>query len=137
MLKILAQLLKQAANFDLVGTATNGCQALRQVAALSPDLVLMDVHLPCLNGIQATQYIKQCEHPPVVVIITSDSLPVTKAMAEKPGADGFLAKDGDLKRQLLGALKDLFGPGGATRAAANDKSFQNFAAGQADHHHRT
>src|SRR5258705_14018888 len=75
MLKTLAQILKQMANFDLVGTATNGCQALRQVSALSPDLVLMDIHLSCLNGIQATEhikhrYFKQREHPPVVLIIT-------------------------------------------------------------------
>jgi len=113
ILKILAQILKQAADFDLVGTATNGCQGLRQVCALSPDLVLMDVHLPCLNGIQATQYIKQRENPPVVVIITSDAHPVTKAMAEKAGADVFLSKEGDLKHRLLCSLEDLFGPSGS------------------------
>ena len=128
MLKILAQILKQAANFDLVGTATNGCQALRQVAALSPDLVLMDVHLPCLNGIQATQYIKQCEHPPVVVIITSDTLPVTKAMAEKAGADGFLSKEEDLQHRLMNVLENLFGPSAATRSAVTDSSFHKQAA---------
>ena len=125
MLKTIAQILKQAANFDLVGTATNGLQALRQVSALSPDLVPMDVHLPYLNGIQATQYIKQREHQPAVVIITSDAPPVTKAMAEKAGADGFLTKEGDLQSRLLGALEDLFGPSGASRAAATDTSFQN------------
>jgi DNA-binding NarL/FixJ family response regulator len=118
MLKILAQILKHAPNFDLVGTATNGCQALRQVSALSPDLVLMDVHMPRLNGLQATQYIKQREHPATVVIISSDTSPVTKAMADKAGADGFLGKERDLRRRLLGALEDLFGPGGTSRAAA-------------------
>jgi len=125
MLKTIAQILKQAAYLDLVGTATNGLQALRLVSALLPDLVLMDVHLPYLNGIQATQYIKQREHPPAVVIITSDAPPVTKAMAEKAGADGFLSKEGDLQHRLLGVLEDLFGPGGASRAAATDTSFQN------------
>ena len=125
MLKTIAQILKQAANLDLVGTATNGLQALRLVSALSPDLVLMDVHLPYLNGIQATQYIKQRENPPAVVIITSDNRPITKAMAEKAGADGFLSKEGDLQHRLLGVLEDLFGPGGASRAAATDTSFQN------------
>src|SRR5258705_236782 len=104
MLKSLSQILKQAANFDLVGTATKGCQALRQVSALTPDLVLMDVHLPCLNGIQATQYIHQREHPPVVVIITSDTHPVTKAMAEKAGSNGFLSKKGKLQQRSIATL---------------------------------
>jgi len=123
MLKTLTQILKQVANFDLVGTATNGCQALRQVSALSPDLVLMDVHLPHLNGLQATQYIKHREHPPAVVIITSDAHPLTRAMAEKAGADGFFSKEGNLQQRLIGALEDLFGLTAPTRAAATDKSF--------------
>src|SRR5208337_991740 len=67
MLKVLAQSLEEAGNFDLVGTATDGCQALRQVSALSPELVLMDIHMPRLNGIQATRFIKQRERPPVVI----------------------------------------------------------------------
>jgi DNA-binding NarL/FixJ family response regulator len=128
MLKILAQVLKQAANFDLVGSATNGFQALRKVHALSPDLVLIDVHLPCLNGIQATQYIKQGENPPAVVIISSDTRPVKKAMAEKAGADGFLSKKGDLQHRLICALDALFAPNGANRAAATYTSCQNLAA---------
>ena len=47
MLKLLAQILKQMANFDLVGTATNGGQALRQVSALSLDLVLKRAAAEC------------------------------------------------------------------------------------------
>src|SRR5258708_17591189 len=123
MLKTIAQILKQAANFDLVGTATNGLQALRQVSALSPDLVPMDVHLPYLNGIQATQYIKQREHQPAVVIITSDAPPVTKAMAEKAGADGFLSKEWDLQIRLLAPLEDFFGPSATIRAPATQPLF--------------
>ena len=122
MLKTLAQILKKTANFDLLGTATKGCQALRQVSALSPDLVLMEVHLSCLNGLQATQHIKHREHPPTVLIISSDSRPVTKAMAEKAGADGFLSKEGDLQGRMISTLEDLFGPNGAIRAAATDTS---------------
>jgi len=128
MLKLLAQILKQMANFDLVGTATNGGQALRQVSALSPDLVLMDVHLPGLNGIQATQYIKQREHPPAVVIFSSDARPITKEMAQKAGADGFLNKEEDLQNRLMSVLENLFGPSAATRSAVTDSSFHKQAA---------
>jgi DNA-binding NarL/FixJ family response regulator len=128
MLKLLAQILKQMANFDLVGTATNGGQALRQVSALSPDLVLMDVHLPGLNGIQATQYIKQREHPAVVVIISSDARPITKELAQNSGADGFLSKEEDLQHRLMSVLENLFGPSATTRSAVTDSSLHKQAA---------
>src|SRR5271165_6266372 len=72
MLKFLAQTLEAVAGFDLVGTATNARQALRYVSMLSPDLVLLDLQMPGLNGIQATRYIKDREHPPVVIIVSSD-----------------------------------------------------------------
>jgi len=116
MLKTLAQILKEAGNFDLVGTATDGCQALRYVSMLSPELVLMDVRMPRLNGIQATRCIKQREHPPVVIIVTSDDSPVTKATAEEAGADGFVTKQGNLRHRLISVLQGLFGPNGARRA---------------------
>jgi CheY-like chemotaxis protein len=116
MLKILAQILEESGNFDLVGTATDGCQALRYVSMLSPELVLMDLHMPRLNGIQATRYIKQREHSPIVILVTSDDSPVTKATAPEAGADGFVVKQGNLRHRLIGALQDLFGPNGARRA---------------------
>src|ERR1017187_2043615 len=82
MLKVVAEVLEQAGNFNLIGSATNGCQALRYVLMLSPELVLIDAHLPLLDGIQATRYIKHHQHPPTVIIITSDDSPALKAAAE-------------------------------------------------------
>ncbi len=137
MLKILAQILEEAGNFDLVGTATDGCQALRFVSMLSPDLVLMDVHMPRLNGIQATGYIKQREHAPVVIITTSDDSSVAKATAEQAGADAFVSKEGNLRHRLLDALQDFFGPTGARRAEAGSIAFQNPPAGHAKQGHGT
>ena len=101
MLKILAQSLKAVEGFDLVGTATDGRQALRYVSMLSPDLVLMDLHMPGLNGIQATRYSS-----------------VTKATAEDAGADAFVSKEGNTRQQLMGALQKLFGRNYAKRAKA-------------------
>ncbi len=115
MLKILAQILKEAGNFDLIGTATDGCQGLRQMSLLSPELVLMDAHMPRLNGIQATRSIKQREHPPKVIVVTSDDSTGMKTMAEEAGADGFVVKDGNLRHRLITALQDLFCPSTAKR----------------------
>ena len=110
MLKLVALSLKRAGNFDLVGSATNASQALRYVSALSPELVLMDIHMPKLNGIEATHYIKQREHPPVVILITSDDDFLTRSKAEEAGADGFIIKDENLRNSLMAVLQDSFGP---------------------------
>jgi len=131
MLKTLSQILERAGNFDLVGTATDGCQALRDVSMLTPELVLMDVHMERFNGIQATRYIKQGEHPPVVIIITSDDSSVARATAELAGADAFVSKEGNLRHQLMGALQNLFGPRGERREAAGGICFQNKPAAYA------
>ena len=113
MLKILAQILEEAGGFDLVGSATNGYQALRHVSALSPELVLMDIHMPGLNGIEATRCMKHSEHAPVVVLISSDSVAATKSLAEQAGADGFVRKGGNFRHLLISALKKLCGRSGA------------------------
>jgi CheY-like chemotaxis protein len=131
MLKILAQILRGTGNFDLVGTATNGRQALDYMSMLSPDLVLMDVHMPGLNGIQATRCLKQRRHPPVVIITTSDDSPMTKATAEEAGADAFVCKEGNLRHQLIRALRKFFGSNPARRLESGRVSFQRSLAGKA------
>jgi DNA-binding NarL/FixJ family response regulator len=107
MLKVLARAVESAGNFELIGSATDGCQALRYVSLLSPELVLIDVHMPRINGIQALRCIKQRENAPVVIVVTSDDSSATKRMAEEAGADGFVIKDRDLGPRLLHALRDV------------------------------
>jgi CheY-like chemotaxis protein len=122
MVKILAQILEEAGNFDLVGSTSDGCQALRYVSMLSPELVLMDLHMPHLNGIQATRFIKQREPAPTIVMVTSDDSPSTRTTADNAGVDAFVAKDGNLRQQLMGALQDLFGANGTKRAKTRNTS---------------
>jgi CheY-like chemotaxis protein len=112
MLRILSQILEGTGGFDVVGSAVDGWQALRSVLALSPQLVVMDFHLPHLNGMQATAYIKAFKPPPVVVIVTSDANATSEANAKKAGADAFVAKGEELRPQLLDALYALFALGG-------------------------
>jgi CheY-like chemotaxis protein len=137
MLKILARILEEAGNIHLVGSATDGCQALRLASALSPDLVLMDVHMPHLNGIQATRYLKGFKRPPIVIIVTTDDSSSERSMAERAGADGFIIKEGNLRHRLLGMLQDLFGPGNARRVAVSGIHFRNPRAGKTNRNHGT
>ena len=133
MLKILAQTLEKVGWFNLVGSATDVYQALRHVSAFSPELVLMDVHMPGLNGIQATRFMKRSEHPPVVILISSDSSSMARSLTEQAGADGFVSKGGDFRHRVIRALKKLFGAGDARSAGASGISIQSAGHGKQDH----
>jgi CheY-like chemotaxis protein len=108
MLKTLAQILAFEGNFILVGTATDGRQAVRQALTMEPGLVLMDYRMPHLNGIEATRRIKQSENPPVIIIITSEGTPSCEAQAKAAGADGFVVKGPGLHDQLRLVFQELF-----------------------------
>jgi len=108
MLKILAQILEIEGNFTLVGTVTDGCQAVRQVLSMEPELVLMDYRMPHLNGLEATRHIKQSENSPLIVIVTSDDTPGCEALARAAGADGFVKKGENLREQLRSVFQELF-----------------------------
>ena len=108
-LKTLALMLALDGRFDLVGTASDGRQAIRKAFELRPELVLLDYRMPGLDGIQATRCIKGFNHPPLVLLVTSDNTPDCRARAKAAGADGFVDKGGDLQRQLHGTLQKLLG----------------------------
>jgi DNA-binding NarL/FixJ family response regulator len=82
-----------AEGFDIVGEAENGEQAVRMAAELSPDLVLMDVSMPEMDGVQATEIIRH-ESPGVqVVMLTMHADREVLADAIRAGASGYLVKD--------------------------------------------
>ena len=79
--------------FEVVGEAADGEEALRQAAALRPDVVLMDVTMPVLDGVEATRQLH--EHLPEipVVILTMHADREVLARAIRAGAAGYLVKD--------------------------------------------
>ena len=97
----LRALLTIRPEIDVVGEATNGQDAVRLVAECRPDIVLMDLHMPVLDGIQATQLIKQ--QWPAVTIVVLTMYAVEKSAALAAGADAFLIK-GSAPDRLLAAL---------------------------------
>lgn len=80
-------------DLTVVGEAGDGAEALRQVAALQPDVVLMDVRMPGTNGIEATQRIVASGSPSRVLILTTFDLDEYAFAALRAGASGFLLKD--------------------------------------------
>ena len=78
---------------ELVGRATCGEEAVEMVAELHPDLVLMDLAMPGMNGIEATRRIKQQSDAPKVIIVTLHQESSYGALAKNAGADGFIQKE--------------------------------------------
>jgi DNA-binding NarL/FixJ family response regulator len=79
-------------DLEIVGQARTGREALDQVKRLRPDLVLMDVGMPEIDGLEATRQIKRQARPPRVVILTLHDSAEYRAQAQRAGADGFMSK---------------------------------------------
>jgi DNA-binding NarL/FixJ family response regulator len=99
-----ARMLLEAEGFDVVGEATDGGSAVEQAAALAPDLVLLDVHLPDIDGFEvATRVIGAGSAPAVILISSRDSVDLEPRL-QASGARGFVSKadlSGDSVRALL------------------------------------
>ena len=122
--KGLRQMLELKADFEVVGEGANGQEAVEQVDSLRPDIVLMDMNMPVMNGAEATKAIKE-RHPEVQVVgLTAfGDMSLVTAMV-RAGAAGYLLKGGT-PDELIEALKAVARGYGAldrevTRAVMDD-----------------
>lgn len=96
--------LEAETGIEVVGEAGDGGRALELVARLRPDVVLMDVRMPGMNGIEATARVS-AEHPQTrVIVLTTFDLDEYAFGALRAGASGFLLKDAR-PAELLGAIR--------------------------------
>ena len=107
----LALLLGLEDDIEVVGEAADGQECLRAVARLHPDVVLMDVRMPVLDGIAATARLVRAGSAPKVLILTTFDLDAHVYEALRVGAAGFLLKD--VPRQHLAAAIRTVADGGA------------------------
>ncbi len=91
----LCMILNAQPGIDVVATASNGVEAVRQARQLRPDVCLLDIRMPELDGIEATAQLAgpECDEPLNVVIITTFDLDEHVYAALRAGAKGFLLKD--------------------------------------------
>ncbi len=87
-----SDLLKTDPQIEVVGLAQSGKDAVQRVDELQPDLVLMDLVMPGINGLAATRLIKAKSLATLVIILTQHDDPVYRFQAEAVNADGFVAK---------------------------------------------
>jgi DNA-binding NarL/FixJ family response regulator len=86
------KVLLSAKGYEVMGTASNGAEALKQARLLSPDLILMDIEMPSCDGLAATRLIK-AEMPQIkIVMLTVSATDENLFEAIKSGASGYLLK---------------------------------------------
>lgn len=93
----------------IIGQAASGHDALNEVSRLHPDLVLMDIAMPHMNGLEATRCIKARADAPRVVVLTNYDTIDYRAAATAAGADGFISKS-EFSTQALPMIYALLTP---------------------------
>jgi DNA-binding NarL/FixJ family response regulator len=112
-----AELLDTRPDFNVVGTASDGAEAVRLCRELQPDIVLMDVRMPGMDGIEATRQLADFgASAPRVIILTTFDLDEYVYDALRAGASGFLLKDVTAERlfdavRVVAAGDALLAPG--------------------------
>jgi DNA-binding NarL/FixJ family response regulator len=86
-------LLNAQPDIEVIGEAVNGQDAVARAAELRPNVILMDVRMPVLDGLQATRQITGMDDPPRILILTTFDLDDYVFEALRAGASGFLLKD--------------------------------------------
>lgn len=91
-------------DIEVVGEAADGQEAIRLASETQPDLVLMDIRMPVLDGLDATRTLLQAAVPPRVLILTTFDLDEYVYEAMKAGASGFLLKEVP-REQLIAGIR--------------------------------
>ena len=116
----LARLLSEIGGFDVVGVAADGVEAVELAASLAPDVVVMDIRMPNLDGIEATRRITAASPSTGVVVLSMFEEDELVFAAVRAGARGYLLKDADddeIAAVLRGIARGeaIFGPTTARR----------------------
>ncbi len=100
----LRMILDQAGDIDVVATGSDGLQAVRIAREVAPQIMLVDIRMPNLDGIEATRQITAEPDPPRVIILTTFELDAYVFEAVRAGASGFLLKRTE-PDQLVDAIR--------------------------------
>jgi DNA-binding NarL/FixJ family response regulator len=96
--------LYEQRGMQIVGTAPDGLEAVEKARALQPDLILMDVSLPALNGIEATRQINRLVPDAKIIFLSLENEPDTVKTALAAGGRGYVAKS-DAHKELPAAMQ--------------------------------
>jgi DNA-binding NarL/FixJ family response regulator len=91
-LRAMSAVVEETAGFDVVGEASSGEQSVLAAAELLPDIVLMDVNLPGIDGLEATRRLRGRPSPPVVVLVSTYDEDVGVHLLAECGAAAYVTK---------------------------------------------
>ncbi len=118
-------LVESQPDLAFVGEAGNGRESVAMVAETRPDVVLMDIRMPVMDGIAATVEIMAAPQPPRVIVLTTFDLDEAAARAIRGGASGFVLKDAD-PEFLLAAIRTVHAGSAVIAASATRELFEHF-----------
>lgn len=88
----LRLLLECELEIEVVAETTNGLDTIRAVQNMQPDLLLLDIKMPQMNGLEVLQYLRNEKHPTAIIILSNHSEQLYVAAALRLGADAFITK---------------------------------------------
>lgn len=109
-LVLARHLLQGNPRVQVIGRGFNGYDAVRLAESLKPDLILMDLSMPGMGGLQATRLIKAQDEPPLILITSHHDDAEHREHSARAGADGFLSKQ-DFDKTLDSVLDGLAATG--------------------------
>jgi DNA-binding NarL/FixJ family response regulator len=124
-------ILNAEPDLEVVGEAGGGLAAVTNATALKPDVILMDIRMPDLDGIEATRRIVDDETSPRVLVLTTFDLDEYVYEALRAGASGFLLKDAP-EDQLLAAIRVVAAGGSLFAPSVTRRLIQRFAEQRAE-----
>jgi DNA-binding NarL/FixJ family response regulator len=102
----LRALLEPSSEWQICGEAVDGVDAVEQCKSLRPDIVVLDVSMPRLNGLEAARLIRKEKPEPQIVIITQHDSPQIRSAALEAGARAFVTKSA-VGSELVSAIRNL------------------------------
>jgi len=102
----LEAILAAEPEIEVVGLARDGEQAVEQSLALKPDVILMDIAMPVVDGVEATKQIRKKLKRACVLMLTGSNSRSDVARAREAGAAGYVTKD-RIAAQLIDAIREL------------------------------
>lgn len=124
----LVALINRWPDFTIASTASNGEEAVRLARRLKPDLILMDVRMEPMGGVQATRAIRQEDSEVKIVMLTMSNLGEDMFEALRAGAHGYISKDEQASR-LHDYLNDVLAGGNALSSSVAAQVLADFSIG--------
>jgi DNA-binding NarL/FixJ family response regulator len=125
----LRMLLSSNAEFEVVGEAQDGLEAIRAVDSLKPDLILMDLSMPRMNGVGAIQEIKKQSPFTKILVLTVHKTEEHILTALKTGADGYILKDATHSELML-AIDNIFSGKSYLSPGISEKVIEGYLEGR-------